>query len=156
MLQRSRRASALGYGRARDPKCLWKPRIAQHPFSSQIARNKFARYSEYQIERKLVSRCSSTINSTTIYSIQLRYSNTSLLYLTSFIFQCVNKKQTHLYFTILIVLSFEKKDSKRNSIISNYNNLSYNNYSTTKLEFEGFDVFRDNNRLRNVNKNNFR
>jgi len=39
--------------------------------------------------------------------------------------------------------------------MSNYNNLSYDNYLTTKLEFEDFDVFRNNNCLQNVNKNNF-
>ena len=124
--------------------------------SSQIAKNRLARYSKYQIKRKLISCCSLTINSTTIYFIQLRYSNTSLLYFTSFISQCVNKKQTHLHFTILIVLSFEKKDLRHNSIISNYSSLSYDNYLTIKLKFKEFNIFRNNNYLQNVNKNNQR
>jgi hypothetical protein len=38
----------------------------------------------------------------------------------------------------------------------NQNNLSYDNYSTTKLEFEKFNFFRDNNRSRNVNEDNRR
>ncbi len=38
----------------------------------------------------------------------------------------------------------------------NYNNLNYNNYLIIKLEFEDFNIFRNNNRLRNVNKNNSR
>jgi len=37
----------------------------------------------------------------------------------------------------------------------NYNSLSYNNYLTTKLELKDFDIFRSNNRLQNVDKNNF-
>ncbi len=53
----------------------------------------------------------------------------------------------HSYFIVLIVLSFEEKDSKYNSIISNYNSLNYNNYLTTKLEFKNFNIFRDNNCL---------
>ncbi len=61
-----------------------------------------------------------------------------------------------MHFTILIVLFFEEKNSRRNSIISNYNNLSYNNYLTTKLKFEEFDIFRNNNCLQNVDKNNSR
>jgi hypothetical protein len=36
----------------------------------------------------------------------------------------------------------------------NQNNLSYNDYSTIKLEFEKFDFLQDNNRSQNVNKNN--
>ncbi len=40
--------------------------------------------------------------------------------------------------------------------MSNYNSLNYNNYSIIKLEFKDFNTFRNNNRLRNVNKNNFR
>ncbi len=40
--------------------------------------------------------------------------------------------------------------------MSNYNSLSYDNYLTTKLEFEEFDTFRDNNCLQNVDKNNLR
>jgi len=47
----------------------------------------------------------------------------------------------HSHFTILIVLFFEKKDSKRNSIILNQNNSSYNDYLTTKLEFDRFNSF---------------
>jgi len=60
-----------------------------------------------------------------------------------------------LYFTILIILFFKKKNSKRNNIMLNYNSLSYNNYLTTKLELKDFDIFRSNNRLQNVDKNNF-
>ncbi len=50
---------------------------------------------------------------------------------------------------------FQKKNLRCNNIMSNYNNLSYDNYLTTKLEFEDFNVFRNNNCLQNVNKNNF-
>ncbi len=53
----------------------------------------------------------------------------------------------YLHFTILIVLFFEKKDSKYNSIILNYNNLNYNNYLIIKLEFKDFNIFRSNNCL---------
>ncbi len=60
-----------------------------------------------------------------------------------------------MYFTILIILFFKKKNSKRNNIMLNYNSLSYNNYLTTKLELKDFDIFRSNNRLQNVDKNNF-
>jgi len=38
--------------------------------------------------------------------------------------------------------------------MSNQNNLSYDDYSTTKLKFEKFDVLEDNNRLRNDDENN--
>jgi len=61
-----------------------------------------------------------------------------------------------LHFTILIVLSFEKKDLRHNSIISNYSSLSYDNYLTIKLKFKEFNIFRNNNCLQNVNKNNQR
>ena len=61
----------------------------------------------------------------------------------------------HSHFTILIVLFFEKKNLRRNSIMSNYNSLNYNNYLITKLKFEDFNIFQDNNCLQNVNKNNF-
>jgi len=38
----------------------------------------------------------------------------------------------------------------------NQRSSSYNNYLTTRLEFDKFDFFQNNNRLRNVNKNNCR
>jgi len=40
--------------------------------------------------------------------------------------------------------------------MSNQKNSSYNNYSTTESEFDKFDFFQDNNRLRNADKNNCR
>ncbi len=60
------------------------------------------------------------------------------------------------HFIILIVLFFEKKDLRRNSIILNYNSLNYINYLIIKLKFKEFNIFRNNNCLRNVNKNNLR
>ncbi len=36
----------------------------------------------------------------------------------------------------------------------NQNNSNYNNYLITKLEFERFIFFQNNNRLRNANKDN--
>lgn len=47
---------------------------------------------------------------------------------------------------------FQKKDSKHNNIILNYNNSSYNNYLITKLEFDKFNFFRSNNCLQNAKK----
>ncbi len=38
--------------------------------------------------------------------------------------------------------------------MSNYSNLSHNDYLITKLKFEEFDVFRGNNRSQNVDKDN--
>ncbi len=140
MSQRQRRASASGYDRACNSECLQKSRITQSFFL--IRQREIDSYiiTSIKIERKLVFCYSLTINSTTIYFIQLKYSNTSLLYLISFISQYVSKKQTHLHFTILIILFFEEKNSRRNSIISNYSNLSYNNYLTTKLKFKEFNI----------------
>jgi len=37
--------------------------------------------------------------------------------------------------------------------MSNQDNLDYDNYSTTKLEFEKFDALKDNNRSRNNDEN---
>ena len=154
MPQRHRRASASRYGKVRNLDYLRKPQMITTFLFGQKARSRLARHGEYQIERKLVSRCSSMISLTTIYLKQLRHSNASLLYLTSFISQCVDDEQAHLHLTILIVLSFEEKGSRRNSIMSNQDNLDYDNYSTTKLEFEKFNAFKDNNRLRNNDKDN--
>ncbi len=38
--------------------------------------------------------------------------------------------------------------------MSNQNNSSHDNYSTTKLKFEKFEVLKDNNRSRNNDENN--
>jgi len=38
--------------------------------------------------------------------------------------------------------------------MSNQESSSYNNYSTTRLEFDKFDFFQNNNRLQNVDKDN--
>jgi hypothetical protein len=40
--------------------------------------------------------------------------------------------------------------------MSNHDNSNHDDYSTTKLEFEGFDFFRSNNRPRNVDEDNRR
>ncbi len=156
MLQRHRRASVSGYGRARDLDCLWKPQIVRLLFFGQKARSRLARHGEYQIGRRLVPRCSSTISLTTIYLIQLGHSNKSLSYLTSFTPQCANEQQTHSHLIVLIVSPFEGKDSRRDSIMSNQNSSSHDDYSIIKLEFERFDFFQDNNRPRNVDEDSCR
>ena len=53
-----------------------------------------------------------------------------------------------MHLTILIVPPFEGKDSRRDSIMLDQGSPSYDDYSTTKLVFEGFDALEGNNRSR--------
>ncbi len=69
-------------------------------------------------------------------------------------YKCACFSLAHSHLIVLIVLSFEEKDSEHNNIITDYSSLSYNNYSTTKLEFEEFNISQNNNCLQNINKNN--
>ena len=69
-------------------------------------------------------------------------------------YKCACFSLAHLHLIVLIVLCFEEKDSEHNNIITDYSSLSYNNYWTTKLEFEEFNISQNNNCLQNINKNN--
>jgi len=59
-----------------------------------------------------------------------------------------------LHLTILIVSSFEGKDSRRDSIMSNQDSSSHDDYSTIESKFEKFDALEGNNRSRNDDEDN--